>query len=404
MIAAALLILFLVGYAALIRFYNRHWQRLKEFTPSVTPSVSVSVIVAARNEEKTLPLLLSDLLQQQYPAHLFEIIVVNDFSTDHTAVVAASFGTAVQVILPDATPDTSSKKKALTAGAKKAKGELILVTDADCRVGARWIQTMAAMYQEKGASFIAAPVHYTFRPSLLQALQVLDFMTLQGITAASVTANVHTMCNGANLGYSKKAFEAVNGFAGIDSIPTGDDMLLMHKIWKQDPSKVYYLKSRDAIVSTSPMQTWTQFFMQRRRWASKSLVYDDKRIIAVLAFVLLLNLVPFALLAAAFFHPVYLLYLLVFLIGKTVIEWPFVASVAIFFQHQKLMRYFFLLQPLHVFYTVLVGIWSQVGTYEWKGRKASTLPKGGLAGAQGQLLQEAAINTASAKGEAGAAG
>jgi cellulose synthase/poly-beta-1,6-N-acetylglucosamine synthase-like glycosyltransferase len=288
----------------------------------------------------------------------------------------------MQMIFPDASPETSSKKAALASGIRRAKGELILVTDADCRVGEEWVQTMASFYAEKGAAFIAAPVKFTHNRSLLQVLQALDFLTLQGITAASVAANAHTMCNGANLAYTKKAFEAVNGFEGIDNVPTGDDMLLMHKIWKKAPSQVFYLKSKAAIVSTAPMETWREFLMQRRRWASKTLLYDDHRITAVLAFVLLLNLLPFALVVAGFFQPVYFLYLFFFLLAKTLIEWPFVASVAAFYGEQKLLRSFFFLQPLHVFYTVLVGIWSQLGKYEWKGRTAPRPPLGGVATTQ----------------------
>ncbi|HEU4902841.1 MAG TPA: glycosyltransferase [Flavisolibacter sp.] len=360
------------GYAVLIFFYFRHWQRLQLYVPAASSSpVFVSVIVAARNEEQTLPQLLHDLSRQRYPASQFEVIVVNDFSTDQTGRLATTFdGTNMQMIFPDASPETSSKKAALASGIQKAKGELILVTDADCRVGEEWVQTMASFYAEKGAAFIAAPVKFTHDRSLLQTLQALDFLTLQGITAASVAANAHTMCNGANLAYTRKAFEEVNGFEGIDNVPTGDDMLLMHKIWKKAPSRVFYLKSREAIVSTAPMETWREFLMQRRRWASKTLLYDDHRITAVLAFVLLLNLLPFALVIAGFIQPVYFLYLLLFLLAKTLIEWPFVASVAAFYGEQKLLRSFFFLQPLHVFYTVLVGIWSQLGKYEWKGRKA----------------------------------
>jgi cellulose synthase/poly-beta-1,6-N-acetylglucosamine synthase-like glycosyltransferase len=110
----------------------------------------------------------------------------------------------------------------------------------------------------------------------------MDFMTLQGITGASVQKNILSMCNGANLAYEKEIFTRVNGFAGIDHIASGDDMLLMHKIWKQNPGKVHYLKSPDAIVTTQPMKTWNDFFDQRIRWASKATKYDDQRIIAVL--------------------------------------------------------------------------------------------------------------------------
>ncbi len=98
------------------------------------------------------------------------------------------------------------------------------------------------------------------------------------------------MCNGANLAYKRKMFYDVYGFVGIDKIASGDDMLLMHKIWKQHPAKVHYLKSKEAIVSTQPMKTWKSFFNQRIRWASKARSYDDKRIFLVLLMVYLFNL------------------------------------------------------------------------------------------------------------------
>lgn len=374
MILALLSVVILGFYALLMRFYYRQWKRLKSFQPTELPTVGISVVVAARNEEKTLPFLLYDLQQQDYPQQLFEVIIVDDFSTDNTAALGANLGTAFRMIQPACLPEKSSKKMAIAAGVAAAQNELILITDADCRVGKSWVSAHAAFYQQTGASFIAAPVGYTYRSSLLQVLQTLDFITLQGITAASVSANVGMMCNGANLAYTKKAFEAVNGFENIDNIPTGDDMLLMQKIWKREPGKIAYLKSKEAIVSTAAVQTWREFIMQRRRWASKTLVYQDKRLIAVLGFVLLLNLVPFALLMAGFFAPAAFLYLFFYLLLKGVIEWPFVASVARFYSEQKLMRYFLLLQPLHVVYTVFVGISSQFGTYTWKGRKASPNP------------------------------
>lgn len=364
-------IAFLVTYAGLIFFYFQQWRNLSQ--PKLVPvaTVRVSVLIAARNEKNTLPLLLNDLKHQVYDPSFFEVIVINDFSTDGTEQLAHNLPPHFRMIYPDCTPAESSKKKAIATGVAQARGELIMVTDADCRVGPQWVQTVASFYRQTGASFIAAPVKYTYQPVLVQLLQVLDFMTLQGITAASVAARFHAMCNGANLAYTKAAFKAVGGFAGIEQVPTGDDMLLMHKIWKKEKDKVVYLKHKDAIVLTTPMPTWGTFFMQRRRWASKTFVYDDYRIIAVLAFVLLLNVLPFVLLLAAFFNPVNLLYFLLFLVAKSGVEWPFVFSVAAFFTEKKLMRYFIWLQPLHLFYTVFVGVWSQLGGYEWKGRKVS---------------------------------
>lgn len=370
MLLTAVTIVFLAGYGGLIFFYHRHWRRLQDYFPAAaTPSVYVSVVIAARNEEDTLPQLVADLKTQRYPSRLWEAIIVNDYSTDGTATLASALPANVRMMRPSVPAAQSSKKKAIESGIKEAKGSLLLITDADCRVSPGWIQTAASFYEERQSSFIAAPVRFTHNNTLLQTFQALDFTVLQGITAASVSSGFHTMCNGANLAYTKEAFQNANGFDGIDNVATGDDMLLMHKIWKRQPETVFYLKSKEAIVSTEPMKTWRQFFGQRKRWASKTLVYDDWRIIAVLFFVLLFNALFVALLVTAFLAPFYFVHAALLLIIKTAIEWPFVSSVAAFFNQQKLMRWFPLFQPLHIFYTVFVGLLSQFGKYEWKGRR-----------------------------------
>jgi len=370
MVLTILTVCFLLCYGLLIFFYFYQWNKLESYQPKYSsPTTFVSVIIAARNEEATLPQLIEDLKAQTYLSHLFEVIVVNDHSTDNTAAIVNDFGADWQMILPNAEGNHSSKKNAIASGIERAKGELLLITDADCHVTKEWIKTMASFYEEKGAAFIAAPVKFTHDNSLLQVFQVLDFITLQGITAAGVSSNTHTMCNGANLAYTKTAFAEVDSLAGIDKVATGDDMLLMHKIGKKQPEKVFYLKSKEVIVRTEPMKAWKDFLMQRKRWASKTLVYDDWRIIAVLGFVLLFNLLFFVLLGTAFFRITYWVHFFVFLFGKTILEWPFVSTVAEFYDEKKLMRYFFFVQPLHIFYTVFVGIISQFGSYEWKGRR-----------------------------------
>ncbi len=93
-----------------------------------------------------------------------------------------------------------------------------------------WLQTIAAFYETNDAKFIAAPVTFYHQPTLLSSIPVaLIFLTLQGITAASVYKRFHSMCNGANLAYERSVFYEVNGFNNIDNIASGDDMLLMHK-------------------------------------------------------------------------------------------------------------------------------------------------------------------------------
>ncbi|HWI89620.1 MAG TPA: glycosyltransferase [Flavisolibacter sp.] len=363
--------IFLLLYALLISFYWNSWKKLDEHLVSPDSDKRfLSVIVPARNEEKNIGFLLNALSQQTYPVVFFEIIVVDDFSDDNTAELVSSFSiTNLSLIQPRVSSELSSKKRSIEAGITKAKGELIITTDADCIPTKNWLQTINHFYTKHDAAFIAAPVKFFHNNSLLQLFQSLDFLTLQGITAASVSANFHTMCNGANLAYKKKTFEEVNGFQGIDKVATGDDMLLMHKIWKHYPGKALYLKSKEAIVTSQPMYNWKDLFMQRKRWASKTLVYDDYRIMVVLAFVYLLNCLFVALIVASIFQSFYWWYVIGFIVVKTIIEFPFVNSVAKFYNEQRAVKFLFLFQPIHILYTVLVGLLSQFGKYEWKGRK-----------------------------------
>ena len=171
----------------------------------------------------------------------------------------------------------SYKKKAIETAIGLAKGSLIVTTDADCIVQPEWLKTIASYYENSGAVFIAAPVVYndpspgdSFFKKFFKIFQSLDFMTLQGITGASVYKKFHNMCNGANLAYEKKVFHEVGGFEGIDNIASGDDMLLMHKIQKLYPDKIKYLKSTNVIVQTQPAETVKEFINQRIRWASKA--------------------------------------------------------------------------------------------------------------------------------------
>jgi cellulose synthase/poly-beta-1,6-N-acetylglucosamine synthase-like glycosyltransferase len=361
---------FLIIYTALIFYYFYYWLRIKTPFSKKNVTANVSVIVAARNEENHIGRLVKALQAQSFPKQQYEIIIVDDYSTDGTSdVVRSLLNEYTRLIQPEVAAQQSSKKRAIEAGVKAAKGALILVTDADCLPPSTWVGTIAQFQAQTNAVFIAAPVKFTTATSILSIFQSLDFITLQGITAAGVTANALSMCNGANLAYLRSAFFEVEGFKGVDQKASGDDMLLMHKIWEKHPSSVFYLRDKKAIVETEPMKTWRQFFHQRIRWSSKATYYNDKRIMGVLLFVYLFNCLFFVLLFLAIVNVSHFDLLIYYLVGKTLIEFPFVYSVTRFYNEQKSMWWFPFFQPLHISYTVLIGLISQFGTYEWKGRR-----------------------------------
>ena len=378
MILLCIFILLFALYSLLIIYYWLAWKSIPDFIPTTTsPTLKISVIIPARNEEENISQLLTALQLQTYPAALVEVIVVDDHSTDNTSAIVQQYAGVKLIQLKD-DGINSYKKKAIETGIAAATGEMIVTTDADCLPLPNWLKSIAAFKEENKSALIAAPVVLTPSPSplrvegsnsLLSIFQQLDFMVLQGITGAAVYKKNMSMCNGANLAYERKIFYEVNGFSGIDHIASGDDMLLMHKIWKQYPDKVQYLKSKEAIVATEPMKTWNAFFNQRIRWASKAKSYDDKRIFAVLLLVYLFNLSFLVLAIAGFFCSWYWYWLAGLWMAKTIIELPFVYGVATFFGKEALVKYFFFFQPLHILYTILSGFFGQFGKYEWKGRR-----------------------------------
>jgi cellulose synthase/poly-beta-1,6-N-acetylglucosamine synthase-like glycosyltransferase len=373
------LILLFIGYAVLIGKYRNWFLQVKPFIwKEVSYEVKFTVIIPARDEEAIIKACLTSVLNQDYPHDLYEVIVIDDHSTDNTAGIVRSlqnrYANLRLIQLQDVLQGqqlNSYKKKAIEYAIGQAKGDWIVTTDADCLVTEKWLQSFSAFIVERKAIFVAAPVKYINTRSFVSVFQCLDFITLQGITAAAVHNNFHSMCNGANLAYSKKAFYEVGGFAGIDDIASGDDMLLMHKIYKRYPTGIGFLLSRNAVVATKPMPTWKSFFNQRIRWASKAEKYDDKRIFWVLVLVYVFNLSFVALPVVSFWYPSLWLYWGMLLVAKTLIELWFIYPVALFFKEEKLLRWFPLMQPVHVLYTVTAGWLGKFGKYTWKGRQVT---------------------------------
>jgi len=370
----ASLILF-VGYILLIAYYKRGWEECPTITPdeNFRPAKTVTVIIPARNEQSNIGACISSLQQQSYPSSLLEIIIVDDHSTDDTSGVVKSFGLPNLRLISLAefvsTDLNSYKKKAIEIGIAQSSGEWIITTDADCTSDPNWISSMMAFQQDTSAELIAGPVKLLARQRFLEIFQALDFLTLQGITAAAVYRQLHIMCNGANLGYSRRAFQAVNGFENIDAIASGDDMLLMHKVQEKFPGKLFYLKSVSVVVTSLPARTWKNFWQQRIRWSSKADKYKDKNIFRILLLVYMFNLALFLLFVISIFNFDAIIVAFILLLCKTVIEFPFVNSVAKFFNEKRLMTYFVLMQPFHLVYVIVAGFLGKFGTYEWKGRK-----------------------------------
>lgn len=367
-------------YAYLMWRYRKHWRALPPFTPSpqFTPTVFLSILIPARNEAENIEACLHSILQQNYPAALFEIIVIDDHSTDQTAAIVRQIqaeNSQVHLIrlanIPAAQNQNAFKKFAIEQGIQQARGTLIIGTDADCLVPPEWLRLMAAFYESSQAVFIAAPVNFFREKSNLEYFQSLDFVGMMGITGAGIQGHFQHMCNGANLAYEKAAFEAVGGFSGIDGKASGDDMLLLQKMIRRFPGRIGFLKNPGATVRTRAMPDWASFVSQRIRWASKSYDYPEWRVTLRLVLVFLYCwaiILTFLLLPIMGWTAV--IALLLMLGTKTLVDYFFLREMSQYFGREDLMEKYPVSIPLHLIYIAWVGLMANfTQTYKWKGRK-----------------------------------
>jgi cellulose synthase/poly-beta-1,6-N-acetylglucosamine synthase-like glycosyltransferase len=367
-------------------YYRKSWKAIPAFEIPENANhylPFISIIIAARNEEKNIGKCIQSIIAQTYTSNKFEIIITDDHSTDQTVSVVESFQKEnIRVLhLADfvfGQKLNSYKKKSIDTALQFAKGELIVTTDADCIAPKKWLETLGHFYKQKSPVFVALPVNFgdsstsdSLFKKLFKVFQSLDFLALQGITGAAVSKKIHAMCNGANLAYKKEVFFKVGGFEGIDKLASGDDMLLMQKIQAQYPEEIAFLKSKEVIVNTAPAETLKDFMNQRIRWASKTGSYTDKKIISVLLLVYLLNVwVLFLGILSCFFSEALSIFI-ISLVLKTLAELLFMCPVCRFFGKQKQLWWFLPAQPFHILYTVIAGWLGQFGSYQWKGRNVT---------------------------------
>jgi|APIni6443716594_1056825.scaffolds.fasta_scaffold02181_4 cellulose synthase/poly-beta-1,6-N-acetylglucosamine synthase-like glycosyltransferase len=365
----------LTGYAFMIIAITIGWQRLKVFSiPNLLPEVKVGVIVAVRNEELNIEALLKSLSAQNYPLHLLEIIVVDDHSTDSTSRLVEEFiakNKEQQNIrfIGLGLNDNSGKKAAIQKGIQASECELVVITDADCTAGSLWISAIASYYALHKPHIILGPVRMTDKGSLFGKLQSLEFMSLVSTAAGSCNGGFPLLANGANMAFTRLAYESCGGFSGNMQFPSGDDMFLMLSIKRKFGAKtIRFLRSENAFVNTPATIEFKEFIQQRLRWVSKSRGYTDPLLIMASVLVFLTNAWLVITALAAIFSQQFLEIFLLFYLIKMLIDLPLMISYSRFQRSISLTWLFPFMELLNAFYTLIVGIAGNIVKYEWKAR------------------------------------
>ncbi len=343
-------------YASLVLYFLVGLLRLRNVNIGFPHCEGVSVVVAVRNERQNVDRLVNSLLAQDCGD--FEVIIVDDYSDDGTWEDLQGYADRrLRVIRSTALP---GKKYALSEGVRRAKNDLIVVTDADCVHPTGWLGLMTGRLQASQTDVVIGNVSVSYS-SLLSwaALQALEFSSLQASGLGSAMMGRPFMANGANMSFRKRLWQEANLRTDHAS---GDDVFLLHWAVKRGYN-VSVCAAAGAGVMTEAQPTLRDFVNQRIRWAAKASDYQDNwaRFVAIIVF--LENVI---LLVSLFFATrVFVFAFLVKAIVDMALLWVYLGR----YSRRKLLVWFLFEEILYIFYAVIIGLLSQVRGFEWKGRR-----------------------------------
>ncbi len=336
------------------------------------PKEFISIIIPFRNETKNILMSLKSIEGQNYPKDKFEVIYVNDNSEDDSLnkLINAKKSDNVNVIsVPNELLSNAHKKKAVSYAIEKSKGEIIVTTDADCKHNSLWLKSLLQTFEDE-TGFVSGPVEFIDEQGIFSKLQKLEFAGLIFAGAGLIGNGKPIICNAANLAYRKSLYEKVNGFKDHLNLSSGDDELLMQKIWKETDFSIKFCLNKEAIVLTDANETVRKFYDQRKRWASKGLFYADKILVVKLILIFLFYLSLLILPIAAIAFSINFLFLFIFnFLTKIIFEYKIMKKGTELLYGKDLLKYLFAAEVFQIPYIVLAGVAGLFGNYKWKGRK-----------------------------------
>ncbi len=361
-----LLLTVLYALAALCFFFGLF--RLNN-QPRTAETPFISIVIAARNEADYIGLCLDALKQQTYPSDRFEILVVDDDSTDHTPQIVAStrMDNLRLLSVGNSFPEMAAKKRPMSVGIHRARGEWILTTDADCTVPPTWIASMAS-YMAADTGVVIGFSQLASR-SFFDRLQAYDFLTLMAAAAGAVGMGMPLAASGQNFAYRKCLFEKVGGFRDIAHRPSGDDVLLLQLLRQAWDGRIVFADDPGTYATTHRPETPLSLWQQRKRWASNA-AYQlrlNPLFFSYIAVVFLTNaFIPTAFLISitdgAYTLP------LICWGAKILADLLVVGKGVHIFKRADLLIMFPFWEIVQIPYTILIGLAGTLRGFTWKGR------------------------------------
>lgn len=313
----------------------------------------LSVIIPLKNEEANIQNLINDLLAQTLDQDHYEVIFVDDASSDSTLEILKASGDLLNGFKILHSPG-NGKKKALAMGINYAKGEFIVSTDGDCRLKKNWLEEIYSLISTKHTDMLIGPVDIINTGNLLNSFIQLEFLGLQAITEVFARKGKPIICNGANLCFRnpgpRKYIEMVN-----ETVTSGDDIFLMESYRKYGKT-IRWLDSPSSLVMTHGPASINTFMKQRIRWTSKSPYYTQGSLILLALLVFLTNLFISAVFFLSFFIPAMWIIFLSLFIMKSIPDLLILGLMAKKRNKTGLLNLFIPAQLIYPFYVVTTGM------------------------------------------------
>ncbi|MBL4585608.1 MAG: glycosyltransferase [Flavobacteriales bacterium] len=358
------------AYAIMIFYAISGWNKLK-IAQETEPKLSVTILIAARNEAKNIRSLLQNLKEQSYPKELFEIIVIDDHSEDQTQTLAQEMAADLPNLRVLENQQGQGKKAALTTGISEAKFPISATIDADCHVSFDWLSSMMANWSST-TKMLLGPVVLSPTSSMLEKIQSMEMMAIMGLTGGFAAHQKPIMANGANLFFSRNAFEETGGHSQENN-PSGDDVFVMLQLAEKWPNSIQFVKDFRAIVQTAPQPDLRSFWQQRKRWLSKKGGYSNSmvKLTAIISYAANAMGLVALLVSIATFGSTVSEMLIWFLFIKTVLDLIIIRKVRTDLNPICGIGSIIYAEIFILVYVTLLGIFGNVKNYTWKGRSVN---------------------------------
>jgi len=233
----------------------------------------ISIIISAKNEADNISSLLNSLKNVDFPRDNFEIIIIDDNSTDLTFCKAASFKNEFTnfKIIKTEYKKYPGKKGALAFGINNALNNYILITDADCTVSTEWLKRYSEKFNE-GYDFLFGNAPFINKPGFINTISRFDNLRTFFLYTTAWKLNLPYSAAARNFGFKKSSFYKIEGYENTRETLSGDDDLLIREAVK-NKMKIGYIPDKDAAVYSITKNTFNEYMVQRTRHTKTSLYY-----------------------------------------------------------------------------------------------------------------------------------